>query len=90
MRQDKFHEAVVNLTNSAVEYNVRLGPNEHAPMDGEEIVEVEKIAIADPKVQAELAKLQLPEGSKVVCDTWIYGVPLFVQLHTTPLTRTRL
>ncbi|KAK5169128.1 uncharacterized protein LTR77_006437 [Saxophila tyrrhenica] len=70
---DKFHEAVVNLTNQSIEYNVRLGPNVHAPLDGEEIMEFERIAIEDPKVQTELEKLQLPEGSRVVCDPWIYG-----------------
>lgn len=45
----------------------------HAPLDGEEIVAFEKIALEDPSVLKELAKLQLPEGSKVVCDPWIYG-----------------
>lgn len=70
---DKFHEAIVNLTTQAIEYNVRLGPNQHAPLDGEEILLFEQIAIEDPKVQKELAKLKLPEGSKVVCDPWIYG-----------------
>ena len=42
-------------------------------MDSEEIIAIEQIAIADPSVQKELAKLELPAGSKVVCDTWIYG-----------------
>jgi primary-amine oxidase len=42
-------------------------------MDSEEILALEQVAVSDPKVQAELAKLQLPEGSKVVCDPWIYG-----------------
>ncbi len=74
MIQDKFHEAVVNLTNQIVEYNVRLGPNMHAPLDGAEIIEFERIAVEDPAVQKELEKLQLPEGSKVVCDPWIYGM----------------
>jgi len=37
-------------------------------------LEFEKIAIEDPKVQEELKELQLPEGSKVVCDPWIYGL----------------
>ncbi|EME42464.1 hypothetical protein DOTSEDRAFT_73331 [Dothistroma septosporum NZE10] len=70
---NKFHEAVVNLTSQNVEYNVRLGKNDHAPFDGEEIVAVERIALEDEGVQAELAKLKLPEGSKVVIDPWIYG-----------------
>ncbi|KXT04105.1 hypothetical protein AC578_4891 [Pseudocercospora eumusae] len=70
---NKFHEAVVNLSTQQLEYNLRLGPNMHAPGDGEEIFAMERIAIADEGVQAELAKLNLPEGTKIVVDPWIYG-----------------
>ncbi|KAK8170183.1 copper amine oxidase [Phyllosticta citrichinensis] len=70
---NKFHEATVDLTSRSVESNVRLGPNLHANADGDEIVAIEKIAIEDPKVKAEVAKLQLPKGAVVVCDPWIYG-----------------
>lgn len=73
-KQNKFHEAVVNLSTQSVEYNVRLGKNEHAPIDGEEILRTERAVIEDEQVQAELAKLKLPEGAKVVCDPWIYGI----------------
>lgn len=45
----------------------------HAPGDGEEIFAMEKIALEDAGVQAEIAKLKLPEGAKVVVDPWIYG-----------------
>ncbi|CAK3900730.1 related to peroxisomal amine oxidase (copper-containing) [Lecanosticta acicola] len=72
-KTNKFHEAVVNLTQQAVEYNVRLGANLHAPGDGEEISAMEKIALEDEGVQAALAELKLPEGAKVVVDPWIYG-----------------
>lgn len=71
--QDKFHEAIVNLSLNRVENNVRLGPNVHSPGDGEEIVLVEKIALEDDAVKAEIAKLQLPEGTVVISDPWIYG-----------------
>jgi primary-amine oxidase len=63
----------VNLTTQTIEYNVRLGKNVHAPIDGEEIIRTEQAVIEDEGVKAELAKLQLPEGAKVVCDPWIYG-----------------
>ncbi|KAB8346143.1 hypothetical protein FH972_023189 [Carpinus fangiana] len=69
----KFHEAIVNLSDQRVESNVRLGNNVHPSIDGEEIVRVEKLVLADPAVQAEIKKLQLPEGTVVVCDPWIYG-----------------
>ncbi|EOO03406.1 putative copper amine oxidase 1 protein [Phaeoacremonium minimum UCRPA7] len=70
---DKLHEAVVNLSNNVVESNVRLGPFIHANGDGEEIVAIEKVLLEHPDVLAELAKLELPEGSVVVSDPWIYG-----------------
>ncbi|KAK5114535.1 hypothetical protein LTR62_002470 [Meristemomyces frigidus] len=72
-KTNKFHEAIINLTQQTVERNVRLGPNFHAPGDGEEIIAIERIALEDPGVQAELAKMQLPEGAVVVVDPWIYG-----------------
>lgn len=34
---------------------------------------LEKISLEDEGVQAEIAKLQLPEGTVVVVDPWIYG-----------------
>lgn len=48
----------------------------HAAGDGEEILAIERIAIEDAGVQAEIAKLKLPEGSKIVVDPWIYGKPI--------------
>lgn len=41
---------------------------------------MEKIALEDEAVKAEIAKLQLPEGSVVVVDPWIYGRS-FLRLH---------
>ena len=72
-KTSKFHEAVVNLSTQKVERNVRLGANVHAPGDAEEILAIEQIAIEIPAVQEEIKKLQLPEGSVVICDPWIYG-----------------
>lgn len=46
----------------------------HASGDGEEILAIERIALEDEGVKAELAKLQLPEGSVVISDPWIYGM----------------
>lgn len=45
----------------------------HAPGDGEEILALERIVLEDEGVQAEIAKLKLPEKSVVVVDPWIYG-----------------
>lgn len=71
--QDKFHEAIVNLSRQRVENTVRLGPGVHGPGDAEEILLVEKIALEDDGVKAEIAKLKLPEGAAVISDPWIYG-----------------
>jgi primary-amine oxidase len=71
--QNKFHEAIVNLSQNVVESNVRLGPNLHAGGDGAEILKVEEVALSDEGVKAEVAKLKLPEGTVIVCDPWIYG-----------------
>lgn len=35
---------------------------------------VEKIALEDEQVKAEIAKLGLPEGTAVITDPWIYGM----------------
>jgi len=64
------HEAVVDLSEQKVEYNVKLGPNVHANIDGETIIGIEKIALEDEGVKAEIKKLQLPEGAFIVCDPW--------------------
>jgi primary-amine oxidase len=56
-----------------VDSNILLGPFVHANGDGDEIVEIEKLVLADEKVQAEIAKLELPEGTVVISDPWIYG-----------------
>ncbi|CAN9417285.1 unnamed protein product [Alternaria sp. RS040] len=69
----KFHEAVVDLTSGRVDSNILLGPFVHANGDGDEIVEIEKLVLTDEKVQAEIAKLELPEGTVVISDPWIYG-----------------
>ncbi|PSR88684.1 copper amine oxidase [Coniella lustricola] len=70
---DKLHEAVANLTKNKVESNARLGPFIHAPGDAEEIVAIEKSMLEDEGVKAAIAKLQLPAGTVVVADPWIYG-----------------
>lgn len=72
--KDKLHEAIINLSSGFVERNVRLGPCIHSNADGDEIMAVEKIALADEGVKAEIAKLQLPEGTVLISDPWIYGM----------------
>jgi len=63
----------VNLSRGYVETNVRLGPNVNACCDAAEIAKIEQIALEDASVLAEVAKLELPQGSTIVVDPWIYG-----------------
>lgn len=64
-----------------MESNIRLGPNVHAPGDCEEVLLIEKIALEDEGVKEELAKFQLPEGTAVVCDPWIYGMSVEIAIE---------
>ncbi len=50
-----------------------MGANLHAQVDASEIIAVEKIILGDSQVQAAIAELELPKGTVVVCDPWIYG-----------------
>lgn len=81
--KDKLHEAIINLSASKVQSNLRLGPNVHSNADGDEIVKVEQAALADEGVQAEIAKLQLPKGTVVISDPWIYGMIYLPLNHLT-------
>lgn len=63
----------MNLSKETVETNVRLGPYMHPNGDAEEIIAIEKMLMTHPDVQAEIAKLKLPEGTVVVADPWLYG-----------------
>ena len=65
----------MNLTKNAVEHHAKLGPFIHANGDAQEIADVELALLRHPDVQAELAKLGLPEGTTIVADPWIYGAP---------------
>ena len=70
---DKFYEAVVDVGAGRLTSNSRIKEGSHGPADGPEIMAIEKLALEDPGVQAEIAKLELPEGSVVISDPWIYG-----------------
>lgn len=61
------------MTRQDVESNVQMGANLHAQVDASEIIAVEKIILGDPQVQAAIGELELPKGTVVVCDPWIYG-----------------
>lgn len=45
----------------------------HAYVDTGQMKRCEEAALADPRVQAAINDLQLPEGAKVVCEPWTYS-----------------
>lgn len=57
-----------------LESNIRVKAGHHSAADGPEIISVEKAVMEDEGVKAEIAKLELPEGTVVVSDPWIYGL----------------
>lgn len=63
---------------------MRLGANIHGAGDGEEIIAIETIAMEDERVKFEIAKLELPEGTVIVCDPWIYGIVDHLVLMKSP------
>lgn len=71
--QDRFHEAILNLSTGQIERNVRLGPHIHGNLDAEEMLLVEKTVLEDESVKAEIAKLKLPTGTVVCAGPWPYG-----------------
>lgn len=44
-----------------------------APIDGDELVEMERVCLDHPVVKAEIDKMELPSGVTVCCDPWMYG-----------------
>ena len=62
------------MTQKKVEANFLLGPNKHGNGDAEEIIGIEKSILEDEAVRAEIAKLQLPKDTVIICDPWIYGM----------------
>lgn len=67
-----FFESIVDLTAESVERQNEVPAQFHGPIDEDEIITVEKVALEDARTKAEIEKLQLPEGAVVVCDPWIW------------------
>ncbi len=63
-----FFEVIVNLATKIIERHLEVPAGLHGSCDDEEILEAERITLADPRVQEEIRKLELPEGTVVVCD----------------------
>ncbi|KAF3908923.1 hypothetical protein AA313_de0209558 [Arthrobotrys entomopaga] len=58
-------ECVINLETETIEFETKLD-GFHSCADGEEILQIERVCLEDEGVKAEIAKLQLPEGTVVL------------------------
>lgn len=65
--------AVVKLDVNQVEKIEKVGYQFHAQADIDEIIQMRDVCLAHPKVLEAIERYKLPEGFKVVCDTWPYG-----------------
>lgn len=68
----KLFEVVADLTADSIETHTEVSADFHGQVDDEEVLEVERLTLEDPRVQAEIEKLKLPTGAVVVCDPWIW------------------
>ncbi|ORY81288.1 primary amine oxidase [Leucosporidium creatinivorum] len=70
--EQDFMEALVDITRGTL-LGQRILPGEHGPGDDDEVLEIGAKALASPIVQAELERLQLPQGCEVIPEPWPYG-----------------
>ncbi|KAH7377854.1 copper amine oxidase [Pyrenochaeta sp. MPI-SDFR-AT-0127] len=67
------NKALVNTRSKSIVYIRELPKHIQAPMDPEELVEMEQLCLNHPKVRAEIEKLELPAEMSVCCEPWMYG-----------------
>ncbi|KAJ5525135.1 hypothetical protein N7494_011785 [Penicillium frequentans] len=65
-------ELIVNLDQAVVCKKDHL-PGKHPYIDSAYMQAVESACRADPRIEAEIQKLKLPEGSTVVIEPWAYA-----------------
>lgn len=68
----EFRQAEVDLTAEKLCDVANLNGS-HAYVDAGEMVKCEKACLEDPRIQAAIQSLQLPDGAEVVCDPWTYS-----------------
>ncbi|KAK4200371.1 copper amine oxidase [Triangularia verruculosa] len=66
------YELLVDLDQNVVVQKQHL-EGKHSYIDSEYMQKVEKACLADERVQAEIKKLDLPEGSTVCVEPWAYA-----------------
>lgn len=73
VRQTRFFSALVNLSTSEVQETEHKGDGIHGNVDFDEVLEVEKAVMKCPEVQAEIARLMLPDHLEVIPEPWGFG-----------------
>lgn len=70
---DEFITTYVNLTTKTIVHSERMDPKYHGNVDFTEVGIVERMVLEDPTVQAEIAKLKLPDHLEAVAEAWGFG-----------------
>ena len=68
----EYRSAKVDLTRECL-FNLKNLNGHHSYVDTGQMKRCEEAALADPRVQAAIRDLQLPDGAEVVCEPWTYS-----------------
>ena len=69
----RLFEGIVDLSTNSLVHHVELPRDFHGPVDRVEMNEAAQVVMKDPRVQAEIKRLQI-DDTTVVLDPWDYGV----------------
>lgn len=69
----RLFEGIVDLGTNNLVHHVELPRDFHGPVDRIEMNEAAQVVMKDPRVQAEIKRLQI-DDTTVVLDPWDYGV----------------
>ncbi|KAF4219089.1 hypothetical protein CNMCM5878_003944 [Aspergillus fumigatiaffinis] len=69
---NELFELLIDLNSKSIEQKEHL-VGKHAYIDTAYMQDVEKACRADPRIQDEIKKLNLPEGASVVIEPWAYA-----------------
>lgn len=71
-KPDEMIELIVDLTSGSIIKKEHL-KGRHPYIDSAYMQAAEKACRADPRIEAEIQKLKLPEGAQVVVEPWAYA-----------------
>jgi Cu2+-containing amine oxidase len=67
------YEDIVDLSTEDIVRRKVLPLGVHPPASQDDMRDVQELVMSDPLILAEIERLKLPEGSKVVPEAWPYG-----------------